>query len=94
MAVVSEISQFVDLLIANNYVDFSKPHRWHIPLMDWHWPTFGRPSSCETNVPNLYVVGDVAGHARGILQAAVSGWLAAAEHIDKYANAPQAYQKP
>jgi hypothetical protein len=82
-AVASEIRDFVEVLSDNGFVDFAKPHRWHLPLMDWHWPTFGRTGSCETNVPGLYVVGDAAGHARGILQAAISGWLAAKEHLDK-----------
>ncbi len=56
-------------------IDWNRPHEFHLPLLDWYWPTFAHPSSFQTSVDDLYVIGDVSGHARGLLQAAISGWL-------------------
>lgn len=56
-------------------------HRIHLPLLDWHWPTFGREERFESEIEGLFIIGDAAGNARGLLQAATSGWLAAAEYL-------------
>jgi hypothetical protein len=53
----------------------------HYPLIDWHWPVFGQPGKLQTAVEGLYAIGDLSGHARGLLQAATMGWLAAEEII-------------
>lgn len=52
-----------------------------MPLLDWHWHTFATPSSHLTSLPGVYALGDSSGHARGLLQASVSGWLAAEEYL-------------
>ena len=62
-------------------VDWDSEHRIHFPLLDWHWDTFGVGFSHCTDLPHLFAAGDVAGHARGLLQAGVSGWLAALEAL-------------
>jgi hypothetical protein len=56
-------------------------HFVHLPLMDWYWPTFGVEERFESEMKRLFIIGDAAGHARGLLQAAISGWLAAAEYL-------------
>jgi hypothetical protein len=73
------LDRFFDLLGAKGLVNWSQEYRVHIPLLDWHWDTYALPSSHATSIKSLYVAGDSAGHARGLLQAAVSGWLAAEE---------------
>lgn len=61
-------------------IDFRAPHLVHLPLIDWHWPTFAvEDHSFETSESGLYALGDSSGHARGLLQAAVTGWLAVEE---------------
>jgi len=63
------------------FVDWSKPHYVHLPLLDWHWDTFSLPSTFRSTVDGLYVLGDSSGHARGLLQAAASGYIAAREFM-------------
>ncbi len=75
--VVEELEAFLDLLATDGLVDWSVPHEVLWPLLDWHWPVFALPNSFRTTQERLYVAGDSAGHARGLLQAAVAGWLAA-----------------
>ena len=62
-------------------LDWSQPHYIHIPLLDWHWPTFSMPGTFRSTSSGLYVLGDSSGHARGLLQAAASGYIAAEEYI-------------
>jgi len=74
-----ELKAFMSSLATSGLIDLNKAHAIHFPLIDWHWPVFGLPESHRTTVENLYVAGDIAGHARGLLQAAVSGMLAGRE---------------
>ena len=62
-------------------IDFNQDYRIHLPLLDWHWHTFAQHNSHRTTLPNVFALGDSAGHARGLLQAALSGWLAAEEYL-------------
>ncbi|UFS66258.1 FAD-dependent oxidoreductase [Paracoccus denitrificans] len=78
-SVVHELTEFMRLLHSKDLIDFDSSHAIHFPLLDWHWPTFALPGSHRTTVRNFYVAGDVAGHARGLLQAGISGVLAARE---------------
>lgn len=71
------LEEFVESLALSNLIAASTPCMVHYPLLDWHWPVFAKPGSFETTIPGLWVVGDLAGHARGLLQSAVSGWLVA-----------------
>jgi hypothetical protein len=53
----------------------------YAPVIDRYWDRVVVDSSFATNVKNLYVVGDAAGYARGVLQAVWSG-LSAARGIE------------
>ncbi|WP_245309257.1 hypothetical protein [Bradyrhizobium retamae] len=81
---------FRDLLDLGAYlgevalVDWSSPHIVHFPLLDWHWNTYALPKTHRTSLSGVYAVGDIGGHARGLLQAAASGWIAANEVIVAY----------
>ena len=79
--VVDSLLDFCHRLGRAGMIDWSLPHIAHFPLLDWHWETYAVGPSHRTSLPGLYVVGDSAGHARGLLQAAISGWLAAAEAL-------------
>ncbi|WP_144063012.1 hypothetical protein [Litchfieldella anticariensis] len=76
---VSKLKDFADFLMSKGLVDWSKPHIIHMPLIDWHWDTFSVKGSFKTSISDVYCLGDVSGHARGLLQAAVSGVLASRE---------------
>jgi uncharacterized FAD-dependent dehydrogenase len=76
---VDELLAFCMELGSANLVDWDREHLVHSPLFDWHWPVFADASSFQTKTRGLFVAGDVAGHARGLLQAATSGLLAANE---------------
>lgn len=76
---VTQLTAFVREITALGLIDISQPYRVHMPLIDWHWHTFSHAGSHKTNLPSVYALGDSSGHARGLLQAAVSGWLAAEE---------------
>lgn len=73
--VANRLVSFSEALAEQALIDWSEPHTVHLPLLDWHWDVFALGASFQTTVPDLYVIGDSAGHARGLLQAAVSGWL-------------------
>ena len=77
----SDLEAFAGRLHAEGLVDLNAPHRVHIPLLDWHWNTFAIPASHRTSLHNVFALGDSSGHARGLLQACVSGWLAAEEYL-------------
>lgn len=76
---LEKIKAFSEFLMMKGLVDWNKPHIIHMPLIDWHWDTFSLEGSFKTSIRNIYCLGDVSGHARGLLQAAVSGVLASRE---------------
>ena len=78
--VVSILNSFGATLHTQNLIDWNKPHIVHIPLLDWHWPTFSQPNTFSSSCADLVVLGDSSGHARGLLQAAISGYIAALEY--------------
>lgn len=79
--VVSALKSFSKILMELGLVSWTKPHYVHVPLLDWHWPTFCLPGTFRTGVTGIYVLGDSSGHARGLLQAAASGHIAAQEFL-------------
>lgn len=79
LSVREKIVGFLQLLHSERLIDLDVPHRVHFPLLDWHWPVFAVGKKHHTTVSGLYVAGDSAGHARGLLQAAISGLIAAEE---------------
>ena len=79
--VVRHLSSFAAKLSELGLVNWITPHFVHIPLLDWHWPTFSRSGTFESTAKGLFVLGDCSGHARGLLQAAVSGYIAAQEYL-------------
>lgn len=79
--VTEELQDFVNILGNLKLIDWSLPFRIHFPLVDWYWGTYCRAKSHKTSLSGIYAVGDSAGHARGLLQAALSGWLAAEEYL-------------
>ena len=79
--VALEIETFGKVLENLGLVSWHRPHYVHIPLLDWHWPTFAMPGTFRSTATGLYVLGDSSGHARGLLQAAVSGHIAAMEYL-------------
>ncbi|WP_339100711.1 FAD-dependent monooxygenase [Pseudomonas atacamensis] len=80
--IVNELEQFGRMLDSCKLWDTRMDHKIHLPLLDWHWSTFALPESHKTTEPGLYALGDSSGHARGLLQAAISGWFAAEEYGD------------
>ena len=79
--VVERIDGFIASLIEFGLVDLSQNYDVHYPLLDWHWPVFSLPGRLGTEVPGLIAAGDASGHARGLMQAAVMGRLAAEEAL-------------
>lgn len=77
--VAEEILEFVVRLHGVGLVNLAEPHRVHLPLIDWYWPTYALPNSLRSSAPNVWVLGDSSGHARGLLQSAVSGVAASSE---------------
>jgi hypothetical protein len=75
--VCSDLERFGKALEEAGLVDWGAPHAVHFPLLDWHWNVYALETTHETSKSGLMVVGDSAGHARGLLQAGISGWLAA-----------------
>ncbi len=75
--VATELVAFSREIERAGLADFGLGWSAHFPLMDWHWDTYCEWNTVRTAAKFLYVVGDAAGHARGILQAAMSGWLGA-----------------
>lgn len=82
--IVDELQVFSEYLRSQELISWNIPHIVHLPLIDWHWATFSQEGTFKTNKENIYCLGDSSGHARGLLQAAVSGWLAAEEYADEY----------
>lgn len=75
-----QLIEFGEELWSVGLIDFNSRHIVHLPLIDWHWPTFAiSEHSFKTSESGLYALGDSSGHARGLLQAAVTGWLAVEE---------------
>lgn len=81
-AVAANIERLQVHLHETGLVDFDKGYRIHRPLLDWHWPVYGVGQGFETSVPGIFCVGDASGVARGLLQAATSGWLCV-EHLSR-----------
>ena len=71
--ICDDIDEFTHWTSETGLIDWSCPHLVHYPLLDWHWDVFGCPGTFATTLPNVYAAGDLSGHARGLLQAAVSG---------------------
>ena len=82
-SITRELEEFGEYLSDTNLVDWNFEHFIHIPLIDWHWRTFSIEHSFKTSNKSIYCLGDSSGHARGLLQAAVSGWLAVEEYVDE-----------
>lgn len=80
-SVTEQLQDFCQMLGKHDLIDWSLPYKIHLPLIDWHWQTFAKPNTHETSLEGVYVMGDSSGHARGLLQAAVSGWIAAEEYM-------------
>ena len=78
---IEVLTEFVEELAFLQLIDTNQPHRIHMPLLDWHWHTFASPNSHLTSLPGIFALGDSSGYARGLLQASVSGWLAAEEYL-------------
>jgi len=76
-----QLGGFIEELSRLGLINTKKAHRVHMPLLDWHWHTFSSDASHKTSLTNVFALGDSSGHARGLLQAAVSGWLAAQEYL-------------
>jgi hypothetical protein len=77
--VACELKAFAEVLGRKGLVNWNADHMIHFPLLDWHWDVFAIGTSHRTSRPGLYIAGDTAGHARGLLQAGISGLLAAQE---------------
>lgn len=81
-SIANQLEDFCQLLDQRNLIDWSQQYKVHTPLLDWHWNTYAKPHSHMTSLPNIYVAGDSAGHARGLLQACLSGWIAGEEFLN------------
>lgn len=79
-SVTGDLHEFGEYLGEQGLVDWEEEHFVHLPLIDWHWNTFSQEGTFRTNKKSIYCLGDSSGHARGLLQAAISGWLAAEEY--------------
>jgi hypothetical protein len=77
----AQFQSFINHLHQTELINLNTEHRVHMPLIDWHWNTFALPCSHRTTLPNVFALGDSSGHARGLLQACMSGWLAAEEYL-------------
>lgn len=53
------------------------------PVAEFAWDRVETISRLETSIPGLYVIGDSAGLAQGNLQAAIGGFAAASQIIDR-----------
>jgi hypothetical protein len=79
--VVSRVDTFIKLLAGSGLIDLPYGYDVHYPLLDWHWPVFSLPGRLGTELPGVVAAGDVSGHARGLMQAAVMGRMAAKEAL-------------
>lgn len=75
-----ELQSFVNNLHNEGLVNLGSAYRIHVPLLDWHWNTYSLPGTHKTTNHRIFALGDSSGHARGLLQACISGWLAAEEY--------------
>lgn len=82
----TKLRDFAIVLDKSYMVDWSSPHKIHLPLIDWHWDVFCGPNSHRTSLEGVFALGDSAGHARGLMQAGLSGWIAAEEYINANSN--------
>ncbi|MEE4670810.1 FAD-dependent oxidoreductase [Pseudomonas alliivorans] len=81
--VTKELQDFTNILGDLHLINWELPYRIHYPLIDWYWGTYCSGSSHKTSLRGIYALGDSAGHARGLLQAALSGWLASEEYLSE-----------
>lgn len=79
--VVRQINAFVAKLVHSGLVALPPFYVVHYPLLDWYWPVFSRPGRLATGIPGIVAAGDISGHARGLMQAAVMGSLAVEEAL-------------
>jgi len=75
--ITEKLENFGKYISDKGLINLDAEHYVHLPLIDWHWNTFAINDSFRTSDKMIYCVGDSSGYARGLLQAAVSGWLAA-----------------
>ncbi|RDU24961.1 NAD(P)/FAD-dependent oxidoreductase [Anaerosacchariphilus polymeriproducens] len=67
---------------------YNKDTLLHAPVWEMCWDRIITKDGVSTEIPNLYVVGDITGSARGIIQAATLGEMAAEKLLaDKYNTA-------
>lgn len=76
---IFRISSFVTAMADSGLIDLPPDYVVHYPLLDWFWPVFAEEGSLRTSEAGVYVAGDVSGHARGLMQAALMGILAIEE---------------
>lgn len=79
--VCAELKLFLMQMNEAGLINMKAAHKVHMPLIDWHWNTFAIPKSHKTSLENVFALGDSSGHARGLLQAAMSGTMAAEEFL-------------
>ena len=80
--VCERIDEFMAKLSASGLVELPTSFVVHYPLLDWHWPVFSAPGRLATAAPGVIASGDASGHARGLLQAAVTGAMAVEEALN------------
>jgi thioredoxin reductase len=79
-SIVNELESFCHYLSTEGLINWDHEHIIYLPLIDWYWDTFSLHGTFKTSSESVYCIGDTSGHARGLLQAAMSGWLAAEEY--------------
>ena len=84
--VTTELQDFVTILGQLKLINWKLPYRIHFPLVDWYWGTYCNTASHKTSLAGIYALGDSSGHARGLLQAALSGWIASEEYLNDVTN--------
>ena len=78
---IDVIEEFLAKLTASGLVRLPHSYTVHYPLLDWHWPVFSMPNRLGTAIDGVIAAGDASGHARGLMQAAVMGTMAAEEAL-------------
>jgi len=78
-SVADSIHTFTSRLIESELLCLPSQFTVHYPLVDWYWPVFSCANTLQTAISGLYTVGDLSGHARGLLQAGTTGWIGADE---------------
>lgn len=81
LEVAEDLAEFANAIGEAGLIDWPAEFNVHYPLVDWHWPVFSRPGVLETEIEGVYAVGDLSGHARGLLQASACGWLCVDEMV-------------